>query len=274
MSIFGGPGFTVLDGTELGTAFVPVEGTSTLYAGSIVYWYRYGVEVIGTATGHGNLTHVTEVPFGIVMASNNKTKTYGASTYGYAEYITGTNTAATMLARDFRGAEGTNYPKGDGIPLVQVALLGPCSRIRGRLFQSAYGTAPTVATAASGLSTAGATTSTITRATIGYNSYIYCRTGANKGSYRVVNSAHATIHTFAKEFMYTPAVGDTFVFGPRQGANVRVALDSVSQYIDVGGDAATHDHIITVLRTDLSTAGEEYCDFMFSPIHFLAAFAA
>jgi hypothetical protein len=274
MSGFGSPGFTVLDGTELGTVFVPVEGTSTLYAGSIVCWYRYGVEVIGTAGGHGNLSNPTETPYGIVIAGNNKTKTYGASTYGYAEYTTGTNTAATMLARDFRGAEGINYPKGDGVPLVQVALIDSRSRIRGRLFQGAYGTAPTVAVAASGLSTAGATTSTITLATISYNSYIYCRTGANKGSYRVVNSAHATIHTFAKEFMYTPAVGDTFVFGPRQGANVRIQMDAANQYIDTAGAASTHDFVINVLRTDLSTAGEEYCDFMFSPIHFVGAFAA
>lgn len=272
MSGFGSPGFTVLDATELGTVFAPVEGTSDLYVGEIVYASAYGVEVIGVAAGHGDLTAMT-VPYGIVIAGNNKTKIYGTSAFGYAEKTSGVNTAAAQLARDFRGAEGM-YAKGDPMPLVQIALIGATTRIRGRLFQSAYGTPPTVATAASGLSTAGMTTSTITRATIASNSVCYCRSGVNQGLYRVLNSASATAHTFAKEFPYTIVAGDTFVFGPKPGANTIIQLDAVSQYIDTGADATTHDYRINVLRTNLEVAGEEYVDFMFNPVVFLGCFAA
>jgi len=158
--------------------------------------------------------------------------------------------------------------------MVQLALIGPGTRLRGRLFQSAYGTAPTVATAASGLSTTGATCSTITCATIAYNSVMYCRSVANRGIYRAVSSASATIHTFTKAFPYTIVAGDTFVFGPRPGPNAIIQMDAANQYIDVAADATANNFRITVLRTNLEVAGEEYVDFMFSTAHFLGILAA
>lgn len=272
MSGFGGPGFTVLDATELGTVFVPVEGTSDLYGGSIVYSYHYGVEVMGAAAGHGDLTNF-KVPYGIVIAGNNKTKVYGASTYGYAEKTTGVLTAALQLVRDWRGAEG-QYGKGDPQALVRIALIGPTSRIRGRLFQGAYGTAPTLCTAASGVSTTGFTGNTITGTTIVFNNFCYCRSGANAGIYRVADGASATVWVFTKAWPKTIVVGDTFVFGPKQGANTLVQFDAASQYIDTNADATTANYRINVLRTNLEVAGEEYVDFMFNAVTFLPTLTA
>ena len=271
MSGFGGPGFQVIDNTELGTHFAFVEGTSTLYTGEIVYSYRYGMETLGVAAGFGNLSN-KKVPYGIVIAGNNKLKTYGSSAYGSAESTVGVNTAAGQIARDFRGAEGM-HPKGDPVPMVQLAMIGPSTRIRGRLFNASYGTAPTVAIAASGLSTAAMVTNNIDVATVAYNSVCYCRSGANRGLYRVVNSAHDTTHTFAKEFPYTIVAGDTFVFGPRQGL-AKVQFDALAQYIDVAGACTSAYYYINVLRTSLEVAGEEHVIFTFNPVTFLPAIAA
>lgn len=250
--------------------WVPVTGTDELFVGSLVQWAGEGVSLLGVANGAADATDDSIVA-GLVLATSNdidnKAFEDGTTVSGFAgEEITGVTSQANLNNRQNFGQTGM-YVKGEKMALVQIARLYPDTRIRGRFYNAAYGTAPTVLTStntsADGL---GITTNATDVAGVADQSTIYCRTGANAGLYRVTDDTSTTVHTWDIAMMQDIAQGDTFikVFG-KQGFG-RLQFDAQSLYINT---AATTSAYWTVFidKINLKTAGEEFCEFTFGLQH-------
>ena len=259
--------------------WVPVDGTSTLAHGMLVYYGKAtpnntgGVVVMPAAAGLANVTNYL-VPFGVVIGDNNATPTYStlATALVKCQTITGVDTAATQLARDYRLAEGM-YAKGDPQPLVQVARITPETVLRGYFRGSATVGTTTLSTLtlASGAATTGFVTDTAQFTPVADNHTVYCVKGTNAGLYRVGTGTSATTWAFTREFPNTPAVGDTF-----KAVNVRQGLCNMNVdttyglWIDSSAALTSHSYLINVLDINLSgEAGTEYCDFQFAIPNFI-----
>jgi len=209
------------------------------------------------------------IPFGVVIGTNNRTPLYNA-TYG-AEYITSVRTQAAQVARDWTGQEGM-FSKGDPQALVQVAVLGPHTVLKGRIFNGAYGTAPTVATVTTGSSDGTGYTSSANEFTpVAYKATYYCRKGANAGLYRTSYDTSTTTKTFyGPNWPYDIAVGDQFVGSNLVLGTTTGMLDSLGMWIENSAAVMTTNYIfMDVLELNLSTAGEEYAIFKLNTLQYL-----
>ena len=101
---------------------------------------------------------------------------------------------------------------------------------------------------------------------------VYCRTGANAGAYRVVDSSHTVTHTWDKPMTSDIAIGDTFVIvnGLRPFGKSKAYFDTEGMYIDINEPLTTKYCYIDVIRLDLSVAGSEYVEFRFNNMNFAA----
>lgn len=267
-------GFTVVE-HEIRNIQVPVNfanSSDTLYEGQIVgsavsssVPSGEGVLPIGAAAGHSDTTGKA-VPFGIVLGGNDASPTYNSTYKGVS--IASVGSQANQLARDVRGNEGM-FAKGDPQALAKVSVIGPNTVIKGRIFNGAYGTAPTVYTNTSA-STDGltVTTAAVGNTPLAYNVTWYCRTGANRGLYRVAYSTSTTSHTFYLGFPYDIAVGDTFVPIFLRVGSCMAQFDSESTYIEQMPAYATNDYMIDCLEIHAEVAGEEYAIFKFNADQF------
>lgn len=258
--------------------WVPVDGTSTLYQGQLVKYgldtpaNTGGVEILPDANGAIDVG-ANIIPYGVIIGDNNATPVYTTLTTANVKLqgITGVNTAATQVARDFRLAEGM-YSKGDPQALVNVARITDESVLRGYFRGSAtVGTTNiSTLTLASSAATTGFVTNSAQFTPVADNHTLYCVSGANAGLYRVGTGTSATTWAFTREWPYTPAVGDTFkAVNVRQGY-CRMDTDSTySIWVDGSAALTTNYFLIDVLNLDLSRpAGEEYVDFRFTTAHF------
>ena len=263
--------------------WVPVEGTEVLMQGGLVF---YGLRTPAQTGGCSILTAASGVadvgtlrsPYGVVLGDNNATPVYTtlATALVKVQTITGVNTAATQLARDWRGVEAGMYSKGDPQPLVQVARITSETVLKGYLRNSATvgTTVVTETTAASGLSTTGATfaatfgfTSTANFTTLCYT------TGTNAGIYRVRTDGGTTITTNTRAFPYTPVVGDK-----AKSANLKQGIGQLKTdttyglWIDNATTAATNYWTVNILEINLMTEpGNEYVIFSFMGDQFVTA---
>jgi hypothetical protein len=263
-------GFYVDQGSPR-TVFAPIDtvtGTS-LYVGQLVKNDSVslnGMAPLAVASGTTDKSQLQSI-YGVVVGDNNETAKFLAT---YGQYQITQNTVALQAANPKLGNAGM-YAIGDPQPLVKVATITPNTVLRANIYNATVGVAPTVATVASGSSTAGFTTNSIDVATVANMCTAYCRTGANAGRYRVVLSASATAHTFTTLWPVAPAVGDTFVIVPMKVGYSFVQINSTSTYIGMGFDcaatAATNYFGINVLELDLREAGKETVLFTFDPIH-------
>ena len=270
-------GFTVANGA-IWDMWVPINfanSSDTLYEGQIVgaslasdVPAGEGMVPIGAAAGASDTTG-SAVPFGIVIGGNDASPTYNSTYKGFS--IASVGSQANQLARDVRGNEGM-FAKGDPQALVKVSVIGPETVIRGRIFNGAYGTAPTVYTNTSA-STDGLTitTSAVAQTPIAYNVTWYCRSGANKGLYRTAYSTSTTSHTFYLGFPYDIAVGDTFVPIYLRPGTCAAQFDTESTYIEQMPAYATNYYLVDVLEIHAETAGEEYAVFKFNADQFAGA---
>jgi len=267
-------GIEVVQGSPQ-TIWCPMEDAVTLYVGGMVMHDTtgplHGVEPLDAAAGAFNLTN-SDAPFGVVIGTNRKNPVYN-TTYN-AEYITSPAAADAHdgASIDYVGVEGV-WAKGDPIPMVKVAIITPCTVLRAPLYATAYGTAPALLTAtaitAAGL---GCTTNAIDFTNEAQMSTIYCRKGANAGSYRITDTTSTTVHTWTIAMRNEVAIGDTFVAVPLrfQGFST-VQFDVAATYLECDTTpavAGTNLWGINVLRLDLSEPGKEYCEFMFGSGHF------
>ena len=260
--------------------WVPVDGTSTLCVGQFVYYGKPtpvntgGVIPMVAASGAVDATNLL-VPFGLVIGTNDSadSETYTTLTTANVSVktITGVNTAAAQLARQYRGAEGM-YAKGDPQPMVQVVRVTPQSVFRGYFRGSAtVGTTMiTTATVLSGASTTGYTTAAIDFTPVAENATAFGKSGTNSGLYRVRTDTSATAATFTRAWPVSPAVGDTFKHvNVRQGMCKMNFDTTYGLWID-NTSALSNYYEVIVLEIDLSgDSGTECCLFTFGYQHFI-----
>jgi hypothetical protein len=248
--------FKIVKESGLGTIWLPVTNGTTLYVNQMVTTSQGFLAAFGAATG----TPTTSRPLGIVVATNNKTPTY-SSTYN-AHYITGVQTQAAQLARSWQGAQGM-WSVGDPIPMVQVELIG-----KDTVIQGTFGGALTAFNPADASSTGAAITKSETsQGTVDYNTIFYCRSGANKGIYRVngddSNNGSKTTSNFPVYWPYGVAVTDYYVRANVTLGLSKVQFDSLSMYVDPTNALSAYYNII-VEEVNLSTSGLETVTFRFA----------
>ena len=253
--------------------WVPVDTTDTLAHGMLVYYGKAtpantgGVKVMPAAAGIcDNTNHL--VPFGVVIGDNNATPKYSTLSTALCsvQTITGVNTAADQIARDWRLTEGM-YSKGDPQAMVQVARITPETVLKGYFKGSATvsTTALSTLTLASSAATTGFVTNSAQFTPVAENHTLYCVSGNNAGLYRVGTSTDPATWAFTREWPYTPAVGDTFkAVNVRQGY-CRMNVDTTyGLWIDNTAALTTHYYAICVHKISLATDGAEFAEFSFS----------
>jgi hypothetical protein len=200
----------------------------------------------------------------VVIGTNNKEPVYDAT--NKCEYVTSVVTQATQVARKYALNEGM-YTKGDPQAMVKVAVIGADTVLKGRIFKSAYGTAPTVGTntvtSGDGLGITCAVAGTGCTG-IAYNTTYYCRTGSNMGMYRIGYDTGTTLqaHTFYIPFPYDIAIGDTFCAVNVAVGHTLLTFDALGLYVD-GQAAQSASNRVQVLELDLTVPGQEYVLFRF-----------
>lgn len=248
-------------------SWYPIDASGTLYHGQIVESQGDGVAEIDVPNGAFDTTGNTTI-LGIITGDNNETPVYD-STYKVNK-ITGVASQANQLARDWTGAEGRIYPKGDPQPLVEVTLITPWTVICGPIKNADIDVAPTLLTVTTA-SSDGATslvTNACEHTPVSDFSTIYCRTGANKGLYRITQDTSTVSPTNTMAFPKAVAVDDTLIRVPFRHGLSYIYIDSLAMYVDNSATPATNYYGVNVVDMDLSTAGEEKVWFTFAPVHF------
>jgi hypothetical protein len=268
-------GFSIVHPSHQQQIWVPVLAGQTVYMGQIVSCDNSalveGVQYLPQAVGVSNTTNL-DIPLGVVTGFNSTAanRTY-SSTYK-AEYITAAAAgAAYNSTTQYQGVEGP-WPKGDPIAMVQIAVIDPCTVLRGPLYNAAVGTAPTEVTVTTGSGTdgLGCTTTSADVATVATLGTIYARSGKNKGIYRTLTTASATVHAWLQAMPKDMEIGDKAVVVGLRPYGMSYCQITMGLYIDISQTAATNHFIIDVLRMDLSEAGKEYVEFRFNADNFCA----
>lgn len=263
--------------------WVPVaaNAANTVYEGSIVTLGTDGVVALGQAagaydtTGKDGTPSTAGIPFGLVLGTSRRWESYN-STQKRDQITSIITTNANFYPT---GAEMAGLEGGWGMDkqaYVYVERIFPHTILRAPIYFTSLGTAPTVnATTVGSATGVGYTTATFGFTSVQYNTSSYCRTGANRGIYRVTtNGAHATVFTFTSPWPAAVAVGDTFTHvNIRTHGTSRIQLDSTSSFV-LGDAALTGDYFeADVVRLDLSEAGREYVNFRFGAFAFMPALA-
>lgn len=258
------------------TIWMPVDyaGTvgDTLYVGQIVCTTGDGVAPFGAASGVADVTsrkgftYGASVPFGVVIATNNKTPVFN-STYNVDSITSESGDTHASFTRERTGHDGVGVPKNDKIAMVKIALIDATTLIRGPIYNATYGTALTEVSCTTG-NTSGVG---FTAANGGWGvtpvadtRTFYCRTGLNAGMYRVADDATSSAHTFDAPWPYDIAAGDKFVAVNLVRGTSIGQFDAESMCI-LQSAATANCYLLDVLYMDLSTSGKEYAVFRFNP---------
>lgn len=264
------------------TYWAASDGSSTYYKGQLVSFVAASkantngtVVPLAVAAGAADLTNY-QVIAGVVIGFGRRTPQYTTLGSLTVEYEAGVVTQAAQIAREFTGAEGM-YVKADPQVLIQIQEILPETVIRGPIFNAAYGTLVGVSTLtavgaspADGMVTA-ATANAADAASILNMGTIYCRSGANRGIYRVNKNTSSTAPSVTTAFPYDEVVGDTFVVVPLKQGHSTVVIAGPGMYISSGSApvaAGTDRFDIFVYKLNLEVAGSEYAEFRFGADHF------
>ena len=262
------------------TIWAPVNPAATVYVGSLVCLdysalaTSEGVVVRPVAAGASGVTSIGDVPIGVVIGTNNRVPTYSA-TYKQ-EYITSEAAAGphTPVTGKYFGVEGP-WNKSENMAFVKIAVINACSVLRAPICNGSIGTAPSLLTATAGdASGLTVTTNAANFTPVAGKGTIYCRTGLNRGEYRVTDDTSTTVAAWDHAMSSDTAVGDTFVRVPLRTIGtsyVTIGDGTVASFIDCAKTPATDYDIIHVLRLDLSEAGKEYAEFTFDGDVFASA---
>lgn len=250
-----------------GRFWYPVTATNgsfdTLYIGQMVASSADGVAPLGAA-GAGNATASSLGIVGVVVGTNLKSPTY-VSTFS-SEYITSKSPHANTTEYVLHSGSGKAVA-GDLAAYVLVDRVGPGTVLKAPIFNNAWGTAITVGTVTTGSgSGAGFTCSAglldFAGTVVTLRNTVYCRTGANRGIYRVCDDTSLTVKTVDLYFPYDIATGDTFVGVQLRPVGLCVTtFDSESVYVNAYTDTGSNYYTIDVLALDLSVAGKEHVIF-------------
>lgn len=269
--------FTVAHPCNSQTLWAPVEPGETVYTGSIIGLDTAtplaGVQPMPVAAGAANVTNL-DVPLGVVVGNNNTKDNQLFSTTYKTEYITAVAEGSVRgTTTNFTGVEGP-WAKGDRYAMVQYIPITAETVLRGSIFNGAYGTATTAAVVSTGSGTDALDFSTATTqpdvATVANFCTAYFRTGASRGSYRILTTASQTTHEFTPDLIADIAVGDLVVClnGLRPFGMGYMYIDAEGMYIDSSAALTANYLMVDVVRLDLTEAGKEYVEFRFSPVNF------
>ena len=255
------------------TIWMPVDyaGTvgDTLYVGQIVCTTGDGVAPWGAAAGFADVTsrigksHGASVPFGVVIATNNKDPVYN-STYSVDSITSESGDDHAQYTRARAGHDGVGVPKNDKIAMVKIALIDATTLIRGPIYNATYGTALTEVSCSTG-NTSGV--GFIAPAGGGWGCKaladertFYCRSGLNAGMYRISDDTTSSAHTFDAPWPYDIAAGDKFVAVNLRRGTCIAQMDTESMCILQSATTA-NCYLLDVIYLDLSTSGKEYAVF-------------
>jgi len=267
--------FSVIHGSPQ-CIWVPVKPGATIYVGGLVALDStapadQGVIQMPVAVGASNTTNL-DVPLGVCIGTNNKTPAFNA-TY-QTEYITAVAAGSVHGATtEFVGVEGY-WSKGDIRAMVKIALIDPCTILRGDIRNAAVGTAPTLLTATVASTDGLGTTTNATQVTpVADQTTVYCRTGGNAGAYRILDTTSTTVHTWTQAMNNDIAIGDTFVIVPGKpyGASFIQLGATAAMWIEASATPATNYYIVQTVGLNLREAGKEYMDFRFDGDNFCSA---
>jgi len=235
---------------------VQLDIGETCYEGQLL-----GTGILGGAGGHVQILDAAAaeafendiVPIGICAGVVDPSRTYNTTYRGNSS--TYTTTQATILANGMPGR-------------VQVVLARPFDTlIKGPICYTAYGTAPTVLTN----TTASAGGVLVTHAgeaitdTADDLCTVYCRTGANRGLYRVVTTGATGSQTVTIPFPNAIAIGDTFVKVACTLGYGGLNIISTADCID-GDNALSYYYAVYYHEINCEVAGQEYAIFSFLPV--------
>jgi hypothetical protein len=194
--------------------------------------------------------------FGFVSAIADKSRVYvpPATGYAYGDRSTRTATKTTILANQ------TPHQSGGGE--VDVTLALPMrTLIRAPLFDATFGTKmPTIVnqTADTGGTTVVAA-STVLDIADNFGT-IYCRSGQNRGQYRVIYTVDTASYTVKIPFPYTIAVDDVYVAASCSlglgGMDFTTGIDAID-----GDNDMNYYYNVYYHEINLEEAGREYAIF-------------
>lgn len=265
-------GFEVVE-APLRTIWMPVGTAAAAATGATLYVGQLVTNTVATTTSGATPwvqsgTPDTRCPFGVVVGTNAKEPTFN-STYN-AEQITSQVTQATMVAQKLSfGNDSGQYNIADPTAMVKVAVIGPDTVLKGRLFNTTYGTALSVGTVSTGSTTgAGFTCATVGtgQTSIAYNTTYQFRTGANVGIQRIgydtgASTGAKTVYLY---FPYDIAVGDTVVAVNLAQGITNITFDALGTFVDAQA-AQTATQVAEILEINLRESGREYVIFRFNP---------
>ena len=253
---------------SLGGAGAPVirrfQTGADMYVGQMVQTALF----TGGAGGHVEVAdvateaHEDDQPIiGFVVGIADESRTYVASSSGAAGYgdkSTYTSTQATVAANLGTGLTGGGE--------VDVCLALPMNTlIKAPLYDTVWGTALTEITETIGDSGGTTITRSAAQADIGDNyGTIYCRSGANRGHYRVITDISSTVTTVVVPFPYAIAAGDVFVQASCVLGLGGMDLCTAADAIDGDNDLA-HWYNVYYHEINLEESGKEYAVFAFWP---------
>jgi len=146
---------------------------------------------------------------------------------------------------------------------VQVTLIIPgITLVKGPIFNGAFGTAlteVTVTTASSGGTTITSTSNAVTDIMDSYTT-AYCRSGANRGQYRIVTNCGTGANVVTVPFKYGIAVGDKFVLSAGVLGVAPIYFGATANYID-GNYTMTNYYFAYYHAINLEESGKEFAVF-------------
>lgn len=257
-------GFKIIHGSQQ-KLWAPIVYQDTIYVGQLVKCQTdEGVVPLGAASGAADTSNLS-VPWGVVIGTNNRTPLF-STTYN-TQYITDASPLASST--EFTGVEGP-FSKGEQRAMVQIELITPETILRGQLFNSTFGTAMTVGTVTTGDANGVSCTTGTLVASTAQMATLYFRSGANKGTYRILDNTSATAQTWDTPTYAAVAIGDTCVKAPiRMMGPAYCNFEATeSMFIDAAATYGSNYYVIDVVSLDLSVPGGEYVDFKFNVDHF------
>lgn len=244
---------------NLGGAGAPVKRrfhtSETCYVGQLV--------MPGGTAGTGGHVQIADAPtlakedvlnpFGFITSVWDDSRTYVASSSGTAAYgdrTTYTTTQATV--------------KANGPSEVEVTVMIPMvTLVRAPIYNGAWGTALTELTCTSASSGGTVIADTANAITDMKDDYCmaYCRSGANRGEYRIVTTTTSTTsQTVTVPFSNGIAIGDTFVVAGLVHGYCTMDFPASADCID-GNNALAAGIEVFYWDINLEESGKEYAIF-------------
>jgi len=190
-------------------------------------------------------------PIGMVTGIVDGSRAWTAAVSGTAQYGEGTTYTATK-----------SVIADTGVSEVEVTYILPMNTlIRAPIYNTVWGTALTecVCTTAHAGTVISHTGNAVTDMMEDHTT-IYCRSGANRGHYRVVTGTTTTAQTVTQSFPYTTALGDVFVVCAGVLGNSYMDIGTGCDCID-GDNALAASIQVFYHEINLEESGKEYAVF-------------